>query len=346
MEHPTSQAPVDGDVLEFIRSRLPGFSPAERRVAEAVLETPGNVLHMSAARLAKASGSSVGSVVRFCHALGLPGYQDFKIRLAQRSAPAWSPSTRSVDRASSNPAQKVFADIADALVDTAHAMDVAMLDRVADLLINAQRILIVATGTSSPIAADMAYRLTSIGLPVSYPVEVDTQQAAAHSLGCKDVCLAISHSGRTPSTIDSIRIAITNQTPTVALTSFANSRLSGIAEAVLVAGSRPAGVRSEEMASRLVHLAVLNALCVLIVRRSGRDRIGSSKDCQRVSLQCRHDMGPAGAVVDEREVGDQAGRDPAPVPQPGNGGRAGGDQGDRLGQGREASADKGGDATE
>jgi DNA-binding MurR/RpiR family transcriptional regulator len=240
---------------------------------------------MSAARLAKASGSSVGSVVRFCHALGLPGYQDFKIRLAQRSAPAWSPLiTGSVDRASPTAAQKVFADIADVLVDTAHAMDVAMLDRVADLLINAQRILIVATGTSSPIAADMAYRLTTIGLPVSYPAEVDTQQAAAHSLGCKDVCLAISHSGRTPSTIESIRIAITNQTPTVALTSFANSRLSGIAEAVLVAGSRPGAYRSEEMASRLVHLAVLNALWVLIVRRSGRVRIGASKDCLRVSL--------------------------------------------------------------
>lgn len=223
---------------------------------------------MSAARLAEVSGSSVGSVVRFCHALGVPGYQDLKIRLAQRHNPAWSsPAVRSVDGGPPDAGQQVFADMADALFDTARVLDAALLERAVGLLINAQRTLIVATGTSSPFAADLAYRLTAIGLPVSYPTEVETQQAAARRLGPQDVCFAISNSGTTSFTIESIRAANGNGAPTVALTSFANSPLSKLADVVLVAGSRQGAYRSEEMASRLVHLAVLHTLCVLIVRR-------------------------------------------------------------------------------
>lgn len=260
---------VDGDVLEFIRSRLPGFSPAERRVAETVLAAPRVVPHLSAARLAETSGSSVGSVVRFCHTLGLPGYQDFKLRVAQQSVPPANPAPEPISVTDSSPSvvQKLFMNMAGALFDTARTVDADVLDRVTGLLLDARRILVVGTGTSSPFAADVAHRLITIGLPVSQPADVQTQQAAALRLGPGDVCLAVSHSGTTGVILDSVRTAAANGAVTVALTSFATSPLSHLAETVLIAGSRQGAYRSEEMASRLVHLAVLQALFVLIVRR-------------------------------------------------------------------------------
>lgn len=264
-----NQSAADGDVLEFIRSRLPGFSPAERRVADTVLAAPGDVLQMSAARLAKTSGSSVGSVVRFCHTLGLPGFQDFKLRVAQQSVPDRSPvlPAIAVGDSSSYVVQKLFTNLTAALFDTARTVDAEVLDRVTEVLIDAQRILIVAAGTSSPYAAELAHRLITIGLPVSQPADAQTQQAAAQRLGRGDVCMAISHSGTTLVTLESVRTAAANGAATVALTSFASSPLSELADSVLVTGCRQGAYRSEEMASRLVHLAVLQALFVLIVRR-------------------------------------------------------------------------------
>lgn len=265
----TDQSAIDGDVLEFIRSRLTGFSPAERRVADVVLAAPREVLQMSAARLAETSGSSVGSVVRFCHTLGLPGYQEFKLRVAQRRVSvAVSPTgSTAAGNDSAHVVHELFTHVSSTVFDVARAVDVVLMDRIADLLLDAQRILIVAAGTSSPFAADLAHRLITIGLPVSQPTDAQTQQAAAQRLREGDVCFAVSHSGTTAMTLESVRIATNNRAAVVALTSFATSPLSTMTQSVLVAGSRRGNYWSEEMASRLIHLAVLNALCVLIEHR-------------------------------------------------------------------------------
>lgn len=239
-------------------------------MADTVLAAPREVLHLSAARLAETSRSSVGSVVRFCHTLGLPGYQDLKLRIAQTTNPvAWSSSdpTLSVDDGPPHVVHELFANMSTALYDTARTVDLHVLERVVDLLMDAQLILVVATGTSSPFAADLAHRLITIGLPVSQPADIQTQQAAAHRLRAGDICFAISHSGTTQMTLESVRIATTNRADTVALTSFATSPLSKLAQSVLIAGSKQGKYRSEEMASRPIHLAVLNAICVLVERR-------------------------------------------------------------------------------
>lgn len=277
LNHASAPA-VDRDLLEAIRSRLPDFSPAERRVADAVLATPHDVPHMSAARLAEHSDSSVGSVVRFCHTLGLPGYQDFKLRAARLDRPAVrykAPDAISGADAPRDVVQKTLANMSDVLAKLSAAIDTGSIVRAADTLIGAQRILIVAAGPSIPFATDLAHWLIYNGLAATFPVDSETQQAVARGLGPNDVCFAISNSGTTRRTLESVHSAARRGASTVALTSFANSELATSAETVLIAGDRADRYRSADMASRFVHFTALHTLCVAIAhqQQSSRPRL-------------------------------------------------------------------------
>lgn len=254
------------DVLELARSRMPGMSPAIQRVAEAVLGDPERMLSLSAARLAAVSDSSVGSVVRFCNELGFPGFQDFKLTLAAHVGPRPWPGPAAITDADPQQAvvEKLFATVIANLTATAGSIAADDLVRAAELVRGAHRILVVAAGTSQPLASDLASRLFGRGFPASYPADAQTQFEAATRLDRGDICFAISHSGTTTQTNEPVRASQSRGAFTIALTSFSASPLAHLADHVLVAGAPADTYRTADMASRLAHLMVINALWSLI----------------------------------------------------------------------------------
>jgi DNA-binding MurR/RpiR family transcriptional regulator len=257
-------------LLEDIRVRSTSFSPAEQRVAEAVVGDPDHVFRLSVTEMAGYSGTSVGTVVRFCQRMGLRGFQDLKLRLARETRPAGEPMLTEITDSDDVGAVlgKVLAGSARALTEGAAAVDTRTLDRLVDALVGARRIVVAAVGTSAPLAADIAYRLTTIGLPATFPADVHVQHVTARMLGPADLLLAISHTGSTTETLAVTRAAAEAGATTAALTSFLDSPLTELVDLLLVAGSRETAYRIEAMTSRLVHLAVLDALYVAVALRS------------------------------------------------------------------------------
>ncbi|WP_312858223.1 MurR/RpiR family transcriptional regulator [Pseudonocardia pini] len=257
-------------LLEDIRVRSARFSPAEQRVARAVVGDPAHVFELSVTEMAGYSGTSVGTVVRFCQRMGLRGFQDLKLRLARETHPTGEPLLTEVadGDGAGEVLGKVLAGSARALTEGAGTVDAAVLDRLVGVLLGARRIVFAAVGTSAPLAADIAYRLTTIGLPATFPADVHVQHVTARMLGPADVLVAISHTGSTTETLAVTRTAAEAGAVTAALTSFLDSPLTGLVDHLLVAGSRETSYRIEAMTSRLVHLAVLDALYVAIALRS------------------------------------------------------------------------------
>lgn len=256
-------------IIEDIRMRSTAMSPAEQRVARAVLGEPLHVFEMSVTELATFSQTSVGTVVRFCQRVGLRGFQELKLRLARESIPAREQLLHEVDPAD-GPREvltKVLAGTARALDEAGESVDPVVVGRIVDRLVEARRVLFTAVGTSAPLAADISYRFTTIGLPAAFPADVHVQHVTARMLGPADVCFAISHTGSTTETLAVTRAATQAGATTVALTSFLDSPLTGMVDHSLVAGSRETSYRIEAMTSRLVHLAVLDAIYVSIALR-------------------------------------------------------------------------------
>lgn len=254
------------DVRHLIRANLQGFSPAERRVADVVLADPLEILDASVTELADRAGTSAASVVRMCTSIGLKGYQELKTRLAVEHVPD-ADSIEEVAPGTAGQLTATLRDFASALRDTASVLDVEPVENVIDALLGARRIQFAAVGTSAMLAFDGSYRLTTLGLSAFYVGDVHAQHIQARMLGPEDVLFAVSHTGSTFETLAAVRAARTAGATVVAVTSFARSPLTELCHHVIIAGSAETRIRVEAVASRLVHLAVLDALHVLLRQR-------------------------------------------------------------------------------
>ncbi|WP_327167235.1 MurR/RpiR family transcriptional regulator [Streptomyces subrutilus] len=249
-----------------IRAHLSDLRDTEARVARVVLDQGAQLVHLSVSDVAVLAGTAPSSVVRACQRLGFRGYQELKIAAA-RQAPAPEPSH---DR---DPAARALADTVraaqEALTGLAATVTPERLRAAAGLVDAAPRVLLVGAGLSGAVALDAAYRLRALGCAVDAPADPLTAQLAASQLGSAAVCLAISHTGATRTTVDTARCARRAGAQVVALTSYARSPLSETSDCTLVAGGQDLVFGLETVASRLAHLAVIDALTLTLLGLRG-----------------------------------------------------------------------------
>ncbi|MFK0214439.1 MurR/RpiR family transcriptional regulator [Streptomyces sp. NPDC090298] len=251
-----------------IRARLPQLRDAEARVARVLLDQGADLVRLSVSDVAVLAGAAPSSVVRACQRLGFRGYQEVKIAAARQA-----PSPRPAD--DPDPAARALADTVraakEALDGLAATLSPTALRSAAEALHRAPRVLVVGAGLSGAVAADAAYRLRALGCAVDAPSDAITAQLSAGLLPASGVCLAVSHTGATRSTVDAARRARGAGANVIALTSYANSPLSETSTRTLVAGGQDLIFGLETVASRLAHLAVVDALTQTLLTLRGAD---------------------------------------------------------------------------
>ncbi|MFE2156015.1 MurR/RpiR family transcriptional regulator [Streptomyces lavendulae] len=257
---------VKGGLAAHIRAHLSELRDTEARVAQVVLDKGAELVHLSVSDVATLAGTAPSSVVRACQRLGFRGYQELKIAAA-RQAPAPEPSR---DR---DPAARALTDTVraarEALDGVVATVSPDQLREAAGMIDAAHRVLVVGAGLSGAVALDTAYRLRALGCAVDAPADPLTAQLAASQLTPADVCLAISHTGATRSTVDAARRARQAGAPVVALTSYARSPLTESSNRTLVAGGQDLVFGLETVASRLAHLTVIDALTLTLLGLRG-----------------------------------------------------------------------------
>ncbi|MEU2832108.1 MurR/RpiR family transcriptional regulator [Streptomyces lavendulae] len=257
---------VKGGLAAHIRAHLSELRDTEARVAQVVLDKGAELVHLSVSDVATLAGTAPSSVVRACQRLGFRGYQELKIAAA-RQAPAPEPSR------DQDPAARALTDTVraarEALDGVAATVSPDQLRAAARMVDAANRVLVAGAGLSGAVALDTAYRLRALGCAVDAPADPLTAQLAAAQLTPADVCLAISHTGATRSTVDAARRARQAGTPVVALTSYARSPLTESSTCTLVAGGQDLVFGLETVASRLAHLAVIDALALTLLGLRG-----------------------------------------------------------------------------
>lgn len=280
MEDPTTQAGgldtieargsgTDKLVLARTRSLLPSLQASDARVARVILEEPDAVIYRSVSEVAAAAETSSATVVRCAQKLGFRGFHDLKLALARERATFQAIQPQTVDAVDERLAilTQVTATGAQTVRDAAALVDPEAFDAAVSALAAARRILFAGVGTSAPLAQDAAYRFSAIGLRAESYADAHVQHFQALTLAVEDVCVAISHTGSTRETLEVAEAARSSRASTVAITSFASSPLTELADQVIVAGTREVAFQLEAMASRLAHLALLDALLVAVAAR-------------------------------------------------------------------------------
>ena len=268
-------------VVDTIRRQRLGLSPAERRVADVVLEDPDRAMRTPMARLARRAEVSEPTVVRFCRSLGLEGYQALKLALAQALAtgtPFVSPHVDEDDDASAL-IQKIFQGSAAALIEATHRIDPAAVQTGIDILASAQRISFFGAGGSGVVAMDAAHKFLRLDVPSVALTDFVLQRMAAVTMSKGDAVLAISNTGQTRNLVDNAALAGRSGAKIIAITA-PGSRLADACDALVAIEPCEDLESFTPMASRLNHLAAVDLLAtgVLLARGPGiRRRLAAIK---------------------------------------------------------------------
>jgi RpiR family carbohydrate utilization transcriptional regulator len=276
-----SQPPIHTDlgapheVQARIRAHLPALQAADARVARAILEQPNVVIYKSASEVGELADTSSATVVRCAQKLGFKGFHNLKLALANELA-VFEQARAQEAPATGDPRVAVLEQItragAESVRDAGALVDPEAFEAVVDAIASARRVIFLGVGTSAPLCQDAAYRFAAIGVVAEAPTDVHVQHVVARLAGDQDVCVVVSHTGSTRETLAAAAAAKEAGATTVAITSFANSPLTEQVHHVIVAGTRELALRLEAMASRLAHLALLDALLVAV---AGKDETRS-----------------------------------------------------------------------
>jgi DNA-binding MurR/RpiR family transcriptional regulator len=253
--------PVD-NALTRIRVAYPTMAKGAQRIADFILAQPSEIVGMSVTELSDATDVSEGSVINFCRAIGLSGFQQMKLSLAQELVQPvqFIQEDLARDDDVDTVRRKIFHSGIQALRDTMSVLEPQALTAARDVLHGARRIEIYGIGSSAPIAEDAHYRMLRIGLDVRVVVDSHIQAISASRCTPDVAVLTISHSGATHETVVATRLAREAGAKTVVITNYARSPIQSVADVVLFTMARETKFRTEAMASRIAQLCVVDAL--------------------------------------------------------------------------------------
>jgi DNA-binding MurR/RpiR family transcriptional regulator len=261
----------DRGSLSIISNALPKLKGTTQKVAQYILNSPQETIDLTITELASRVGVSEASIVRFAQSLGYSGFHALKIRLAEDIV---SPmlivhEDLKPDDTPGTAVQKAMTVGLRSLEDTMRILDMVVLEATIKSLCNARQIVLFASGNSIPIAMDLNFRLTKIGLRSRFSVDPTMQEMYASLTSSEDVAVGISHTGSSKDTVYALELAKQRGARTVCITNHSDSPLTRYGDFCLFTSTRVSHFREERMASNLATLALTEALYVgICVERS------------------------------------------------------------------------------
>lgn len=245
----------------------PSLPPTERRVLDRLLADRSAAVDCTAQELADLAGVSRASVIRTAQSLGYDGYPQMRVALARELALA-------VGDEPTNGHGGVLHALVDRFARNLPRITAALteesVNRFVDIVDGAERVVVVATGLSAPLGLDLAMRLGAAGRPAEFLPDTLAQQIAASNLNSDSVCLVISGSGATETSIEAAAAARQAGANVLAVTSFARAPLLEYATDALVVPPVSDSFSDELMhTSRAALTLVLESLVEVLVSRRG-----------------------------------------------------------------------------
>ena len=257
--------------LAAISDALPRLKGSALKTAEFIVKSPRETINLTITELGTRAGVSDASVVRFAQLLGYSGFHALKIGLAEDlvSPMLLVHEDLMPEDGPADAVQKAMSAGMRSLEDTVRILEMPVLEAAIEALSNAQQIELFASGNSIPMAMDLNFRLTKIGLRSRFSMDPTMQEMFASLTTPTDVAVGISHTGSSKDVVYALKLAKGRGARTICITNHSESPLTRYADHSLFTSTRVSHFREEEMASNLSTLALTEALYVgICVRRS------------------------------------------------------------------------------
>jgi DNA-binding MurR/RpiR family transcriptional regulator len=259
------------------------FSKSEVRVIDYICGHPEEVVYLSVSGLAENSGVSVATVIRACKDLGMTGYQDLKVTLAQDIVtPLQSIHEEiSAEDSASVIMDKVFQSSIHTLRFTYDTLKAETVEEAAEIINRSRRVNIYGLGNSHSIAIDMQHKLMRLGIAAFAYTDSHMQIIASTYLGPTDSVFAISHSGSSKDVVDAAELAKKNGAKIISLTNIGKSPLGDISDIQLTTASKESHYRIVALASRVAQMTIIDALYTMIAIKRGQQAVDQFRSIEK-----------------------------------------------------------------
>jgi len=252
---------VDSLILK-LRNYYPSLTKTEKKIADVVFDKGEEIIYNSITEFAEQCGVSETSIVRLCRKLGLSGYQEFKLILAKDVVMPEENlhETVSTDDSLAAISRKIAEQNIQAINNTMRVISMEELKKAIEAIINARNIEIYGVGASGYTALDAMYKFKRIGLQVNAFMDPHIQSMSASLLKKNDVVLAISFSGSTRDTVNTVEIAKKSGATVICITNHGKSPIAKLADVVLLSSVRETPLQSGALSSKIAHLHIIDLL--------------------------------------------------------------------------------------
>jgi DNA-binding MurR/RpiR family transcriptional regulator len=282
-----------------IQSSFHDLTPAERRIAEAVLADPEGLVLASVTDFAERSGGSEAAVSRFARKLGYGSFAEFKLALSHDIAPTGRPVHGDVEVG--DDAETVVAKVAAgnirAIDDAVRRVDQAALAEAARRISAANRVAFFGFAGSAVAAQDAMNHFVRVIPNAFHFVDPHEQTIWTSLCGQGDVLVLCSHSGASRDLVELAQLAVDRGAFVVAITNHGGNALAEVAQLNLHTSSRESRFREEALTSRIATLTLIDILFVLVALQRPEEMVERSESIR--------------SAIDSKRIADSGAPSPA-----------------------------------
>lgn len=260
----------NGSLESVINSSYTQLSPAEQKIAKYVLDHPDEVLYASVTQVAENLGLAQSTVTRFCHSIGLRGFQELKIKLALTVEKM--KNTEETTKVSLP--ERLAKSTIDNITNTLDMFDFDTFENVIEQIISARKICIFGVGESGAIAQLLKIKLIGLGKTVEADQDTHVQLMSCAHLTSDDVAIAISQTGSTKDIVSVLGKAKESGAKTICITGHGRSPITEVADSHLISVSTGISVLEKDLKSKteLIFMIELIVLSVhLFIKEHGSE---------------------------------------------------------------------------
>ena len=275
--HGEPETVMKTSLLASLRGLYPSLTDGERRIAQAVLERPDEVVRWSGRELAGRSDTSETVLFRLVRKLGVNGFKEFKIALLRDESVEQARAELGIFNVpfhSGSPLpmqiQEVMQAYASNLEETVRLLAGQPVDEVATAVGDATLVTLLGMGASLSVATLAENVLARMGIPCRLSQDSHQQLLQMLQRTERHVVMAFSFSGETRETTEALAVARQAGATTIALTAFVPSSVASEADLVVrVPVVNPMRYRVGLVDAVLPYLLIIDLLAIRI--GAGRD---------------------------------------------------------------------------
>ena len=260
------------DIASIIDSHFEEMTDLEQEIARYFLQVETFNDDLSSQQVTKKLHVSQAALTRFSKKCGFTGYREFVFQYQQQAGnqnthlPNNSPLTKRVLRSYSNMREQ-----------TQDLINEKQLERVAQLIEDAERVYFFGTGSSGLVAREMKLRFMRLGVVCEALTDQDGFAWTTSIIDENCLIIGFSLSGTTLSILDSLLDAKEMGAKTVLFTSVPNKNSQAYTETVLVAAhSQPSYIQRISAQLPMLFFIDLIYAYFLEINRENKEKIFNS----------------------------------------------------------------------